>query len=514
MALDRARQHGRPHLGLRGGREAHPATFYVATGTGGLFKTTNLGTTWRSVFDKQPVASIGAVAVWQKKPDVVWVGTGEANSRNSSSWGNGVYRSHDGGETLAAPRPRGDPRRSRASSCTRPTPTRSTSRPSAGCGARTPSAASSRPATAASTWQHALKVDAAPARATSCIDPSNPDVLYAAMYARRRTPWSLHRRRRRPAGSSAATDAGAPLDEARRRAAGQDRTDRARRLRARTRRSSTRWSSPTKAGTWPSSRTRAAPAACSAPTTGATAGRALSPCAPRPFYFSQIRVEPDDDQRVYLLGTDLYVLRRRRRAPSARAAPRLHPDCHAMWIDPDNARPRAARHRRRRSTPRATTGGELGLPQQPRDRRVLQPGGGHADALPRSAAGCRTTSPGAGRPPPWPSPNVEEDESDEARHHQRRLDLPRRRRRLPRRDRPDRPRHRLLRVPGRRPSAASTWRPARRKALAPRCARRAAGVPLQLEHAVPDLAARPDACCGWAATACSASTSAATSGRS
>ena len=79
--------------------EKHPATFYVGLGTGGVFKTTNLGTTWTAVFEKQPVASIGAIAVWQKNPDVVWVGTGEANSRNSSSWGNGVYRSVDGGAT-------------------------------------------------------------------------------------------------------------------------------------------------------------------------------------------------------------------------------------------------------------------------------------------------------------------------------------------------------------------------------------------------------------------------------
>ena len=79
--------------------ESKPNTFYVGFGTGGVFKTANLGTTWSAVFEKQPVASIGAVAVWQKNPEAVWVGTGEANNRNSSSWGNGVYRSADGGGT-------------------------------------------------------------------------------------------------------------------------------------------------------------------------------------------------------------------------------------------------------------------------------------------------------------------------------------------------------------------------------------------------------------------------------
>src|SRR5262249_37160095 len=61
--------------------EKKPSTFFLATGTGGLFKTVNGGTTWNAVFDKEAVASIGAVEVWQKNPDLVWVGTGEANSR-------------------------------------------------------------------------------------------------------------------------------------------------------------------------------------------------------------------------------------------------------------------------------------------------------------------------------------------------------------------------------------------------------------------------------------------------
>src|SRR5207253_8205292 len=79
--------------------EKDPYTIYVAVGTGGVLKTTNNGSTWQGVFDKQPVASTGSVAVSQNNPKIVWVGTGEGNSRNSSSWGNGVYKSTDGGET-------------------------------------------------------------------------------------------------------------------------------------------------------------------------------------------------------------------------------------------------------------------------------------------------------------------------------------------------------------------------------------------------------------------------------
>jgi hypothetical protein len=71
--------------------------FYVALGTGGVMKTSNNGGSFEGVFEKEAVAAIGAVAVAPSDEKVVWVGTGEANDRNSSSWGDGVYRSTDGG---------------------------------------------------------------------------------------------------------------------------------------------------------------------------------------------------------------------------------------------------------------------------------------------------------------------------------------------------------------------------------------------------------------------------------
>src|SRR4051812_19326879 len=62
--------------------EKNTYTMYVAVATGGVLKSANNGTTWESIFDKQPVASTGAVAVSQNNPKLVWVGTGEGNSRN------------------------------------------------------------------------------------------------------------------------------------------------------------------------------------------------------------------------------------------------------------------------------------------------------------------------------------------------------------------------------------------------------------------------------------------------
>src|SRR5690349_2494489 len=73
-------------------------TIYVGAASGGVWKSTNGGTTFKPVFDKEPVQSIGAITIDPTNPKVVWVGTGESWMRNSTSIGNGVYKSTDGGE--------------------------------------------------------------------------------------------------------------------------------------------------------------------------------------------------------------------------------------------------------------------------------------------------------------------------------------------------------------------------------------------------------------------------------
>ena len=74
-------------------------TLFVGAASGGVWKSRDGGTTFKPVFDKQPVQSIGAIALDPSAPKVVWVGTGESWTRNSVSVGNGIYRSGDGGET-------------------------------------------------------------------------------------------------------------------------------------------------------------------------------------------------------------------------------------------------------------------------------------------------------------------------------------------------------------------------------------------------------------------------------
>src|SRR5262249_39522629 len=93
---------------VRGGRglavalvPGEPEHFYFGAVGGGVWETHNAGRTWDPIFDGQPIASIGAIAVAPSDPRVVYVGSGEADMRSDISYGNGMYRSLDGGRTWA-----------------------------------------------------------------------------------------------------------------------------------------------------------------------------------------------------------------------------------------------------------------------------------------------------------------------------------------------------------------------------------------------------------------------------
>jgi len=78
---------------------SNPDIIYVATASGGLWRSTSGGTDWQPLFDKERLLNIGSVAIYQKNPDIIWAGTGEGNPRNSQSSGAGIYRSIDGGRS-------------------------------------------------------------------------------------------------------------------------------------------------------------------------------------------------------------------------------------------------------------------------------------------------------------------------------------------------------------------------------------------------------------------------------
>ncbi len=182
---------------LMGGRIAdvavHPrdeATWYVAVGSGGVWKTTNAGTSWTPVFDDRPSYSIGALALDPSDPHTVWVGTGENVSGRHVGWGDGVHRSSDGGRTW---RHMGLDRSEHIG--------RILVHPSDGetvfVAAEGPLWSSGgdrglfRTEDGGETWESVIDVDENTGVTDVEFDPGDPDVMYAATYERRRSVWSL-----------------------------------------------------------------------------------------------------------------------------------------------------------------------------------------------------------------------------------------------------------------------------------------------------------------------------------
>ncbi|MFT5153263.1 MAG: photosystem II stability/assembly factor-like uncharacterized protein [Planctomycetota bacterium] len=168
----------------------HPARWIVATASGGVWRTHNAGTTWESVFDGEGSYSIGCVSLDPSDPNVVWVGSGENNSQRSVSYGDGVYRSRDGGKSwenmgLGESEHIGeiliDPRDSNVILVAAQGPLWSAG------GER----GVYRSADGGETWTPVLSVDEHTGANEIVRDPRNPDVLYASTWQRRRRQWTL-----------------------------------------------------------------------------------------------------------------------------------------------------------------------------------------------------------------------------------------------------------------------------------------------------------------------------------
>ncbi len=171
--------------------ESDPVTFYVATATGGLWKTTNNGVTFDCVFAREAVHSIGAVALCQANPDFIWLGTGERANRQSSGWGDGVYRSTDGGRTWRN-MGLGDSRHIGRIAID---PTDSDIVFVAAMGhlwGPNPERGLYRTADGGRSWEQVLFVDEDTGVVDVAIDPDDPAIIYAATYQRRRRSFGFH----------------------------------------------------------------------------------------------------------------------------------------------------------------------------------------------------------------------------------------------------------------------------------------------------------------------------------
>lgn len=169
----------------------HPSTLYVATASGGVWKSTNRGVQWTPIFDDQATSTFGDVAIAPSNPEVLYAGTGEQNNRQSTSWGNGVYRSDDGGATWRHLGLEG----TRHVGKIEVHPTNPDIAYVAGLGnlwAENDERGVFRTRDGGRTWDKVLFIDAATGAVDLAMDPSNPDVLYAAMYQRLRKAWGFN----------------------------------------------------------------------------------------------------------------------------------------------------------------------------------------------------------------------------------------------------------------------------------------------------------------------------------
>jgi photosystem II stability/assembly factor-like uncharacterized protein len=324
----------------------NPFVFYVGLAHGGVFKTSDNGVSFDPIFDKQPVLSIGAIAIAPSDSDVIWVGTGEANDRNSSGWGNGVYRSSDGGEnwqnvglkdSRAIGRVVVDPRKPEVAYVA------ASGHLWADGGER----GLFKTTDAGKTWKLILQAPSPHNARTGCceviLDPSNSEIVYAALYARQRTPWSFSSgpdvtNGEDVGGIFKSTNGGASWKKL---AGG---------LPSQTGRIGLAVSASNQkivmavvqsyeGGSGQLTDLRSKSGGVFRSEDGGEKWTRTSAIDPRPFYFSQIRIDPANDQRVYLLAFALLVSDDGGKNFREDLSEKVHPDCHAFAIQPGTVPP-------------------------------------------------------------------------------------------------------------------------------------------------------------------------------
>jgi photosystem II stability/assembly factor-like uncharacterized protein len=301
-----------------------PAEIYVATASGGIFRSVNEGVSWTPVFDRAGgMMSIGAVAVAPSNHSVVWAGTGEADNRQSSSWGDGVYRSADGGinwQRLGL-----EETRHIARIVVHPNDPNTVYVAAVGhLWGSNPDRGVFKTTDGGLTWKKVLYRDENTGAIDLAMDPKDPNVVFAALYQRQRKGWGFNGGGP-GSGIFRTVDGGAT------------------------------WTELKNNGLPPGDKGRIGLAISPVDrhvvyaiveseqgglfrsTDRGETWEHLTTLNPRPMYYSRIVLDPKDPNRVYLMGSNrgLYISddggRSFRDVFSG-----VHGEDHAMWIDPEN----------------------------------------------------------------------------------------------------------------------------------------------------------------------------------
>jgi photosystem II stability/assembly factor-like uncharacterized protein len=329
----------------------------VGTASGGVWKSDNAGTSWEPIFDGYEVVSVGDLAIFQPDPDIIWVGTGEANNRNSVSWGGGVYKSIDGGQSFVFMGLEETHQIARV--ITHPTDADTVWVAAIGrLWGHTGERGLFKTTDGGRTWRKlgtespvvvagagtpgGLPDDGRTGATDLIIDPRDPDVLYVAFYERLRRPW-IFESGGPDGGIFKSTDGGETWVKL---TSGLPSGDTGR-IGLAIYRSDPDIVMALIEAERPEGQAVGSSAAGDLATLGPGIYRSedggdswvyVNTYNNRPFYYSNIRINPLDDQRVYVLTTRFMVsedggttLR------NGAEDEEIHGDFHALWNDPTDA---------------------------------------------------------------------------------------------------------------------------------------------------------------------------------
>lgn len=306
--------------------ESKPWIIYAAIGPSGMWKSSNNGITWKPVFEKEKTVSVGDIAISPSHPDIIWVGTGEATCRNSVTIGDGVYKSVDGGKSwknMGLEETRhisriiinpGDPNIVYVAAMGHlwgPNKERGIYKTIDG----------------GKTWTKVLYINENTGFADLAMDPEDTLTLYAAAYEHRRLPYYFSSGGQ-GSGLYKSTDGGKtwkqltkdlPLGILGRIGIAVSRSNPKVVYALIEHKDGGIWRSEDRGETWQRM--------CD--------NKTFKMINFRPFYYSQIRVDPTDDKVIYVFSGGLYVSRDKGKKFRV-ISQNTHPDHHALWIDPSN----------------------------------------------------------------------------------------------------------------------------------------------------------------------------------